>query len=119
MKILLIEPDRSTAEAVTDYLSAQKHTVTWVRTAAAAIAAADKKHPDCVVLELALGTHGGIEFLHEFKSYADLQAIPVLAFTLQYFEDTSQLKKLGVAAYLYKPKTSLLQLSAAIKQLAT
>src|SRR3954465_15447238 len=80
-----------------------------------AVMVADQHQPDLVILELQLVEHSGIEFLYEFRSYAEWQGIPAIIHSLVppgEFQSNRQLleDELGVAAYLYKPRTSLRQL---------
>ena len=124
MNILLIEPDRLLAETYFQALQGAGHRVTAVHGAQAAITAADQAKPDIVLLELQLVTHSGIEFLYEFRSYRDWQAIPVLVHTHVppgEFTDSWELMRgeLGVYGYLYKPHTSLRQLLRVTSEFAT
>jgi DNA-binding response OmpR family regulator len=119
-RILLVEPDRVLAETYQQALLNGKHKVVVCAGAQAAITAADKRQPDLVILELQLVEHSGIEFLYEFRSYPEWQAIPVLVQTTVppvEFTDNWQLLKnsLGVTNYLYKSQTSLRQLLAAVQ----
>jgi DNA-binding response OmpR family regulator len=107
-QILLIEPDLLLAETYRRALAADGHKVTVCAGAQAAITAADRTKPELVILELQLIEHSGFEFLYEFRSYPEWQAIPVLVQTgvsPGEFADNWQLLKreLGVNAYLYKP----------------
>lgn len=111
-QILLIEPDRVLAEMYHQVLSAAGHKVTQVAGAQSALVAADKAQPNIVILELQLIEHSGIEFLYEFRSYPDWQNIPVILHTQvppAEFNNNRQLLKeqLNIAAYLYKPHTTL------------
>jgi two-component system alkaline phosphatase synthesis response regulator PhoP len=117
--ILLIEPDRLLAETYRQALIGAGHDVVVCAGAQSAVLAADQLQPDLVILELQLIEHSGIEFLYEFRSYQDWQTIPVLVQTQVppgEFNDTQQLlrRELGVTTYLYKPRTSLRQLVAAV-----
>jgi two-component system, cell cycle response regulator len=119
-RILLIEPDRLLGNIYAKALTAAKHRVTTSPGAQAAITAADRDRPDLVILELQLVEHSGIEFLYEFRSYPEWQAIPVLIHSQvppAEFSGSDQLLKaeLGVAAYLYKPRTSIHDLLAAVR----
>ena len=114
--ILLIEPDRSLAESVTEALSSKKTKVAWVTGAQEAIASADKQCPDLVILELGLPSHNGIEFLYEFRSYNEWVTIPVIMFTMQQVAAPELLKKLGVISYLYKPTTALAKLGQVVHE---
>jgi DNA-binding response OmpR family regulator len=118
--ILLIEPDRLLAETYRQALAAAQHQVVVCAGAQAAITAADCLTPDLVILELQLVEHSGIEFLYEFRSYPEWQAVPVLVQTsvppAEFAESWQILKReLGVNDYLYKPQTSLRQLTAAVR----
>jgi len=116
MHILLVEPDSVQAAAIQQTLSRKDgssrpaHTVAIATSAQTAIAQADQKRPDAVVLELMLLAHNGIEFLHEFRSYPEWADVPVVLFTAQWIADPSSFKKMGNVTYLYKPTTSLADL---------
>jgi len=118
--ILLIEPDRMLAETYRQCLVDAGHTVVPCASAQAAILAADQQRPDVVILELQLIEHSGIEFLYEFRSYSDWQAIPVIVQTQvppKEFTSNARLleHELGVSTYLYKPLTSLASLLTAVR----
>jgi DNA-binding response OmpR family regulator len=121
MKVLLIEPNQSLGNTYRRAFETSGHTVAWRRTAQTAITAADQTRPDVVVLELELVGHSGIEFLYEFRSYADWQTIPVIVNTFTSEENfvlqRHQFQALGVVACLYKPTTSLSQLTRTINTL--
>lgn len=122
MHILLIEPDTLLAATYKAALEASKHTVTWTRTAQQAVFAADEQKPSVVVLEPQMARHNGIEFLYEFKSYPEWQAIPIVILTMlptAELEGLAVLRRdLGVAAILGKSQTSLPQLCEAVAEAA-
>lgn len=115
-RILLIEPDVVLARQYQEALAA--YDMTWARDAQAAINTADTQPPDLVVMELLLAGHSGIEFLYEFRSYADWKHVPIVIMSRLNRADIpvhgAALEQLGVRAYLYKPDTSL----AALKRKA-
>jgi DNA-binding response OmpR family regulator len=118
-RILLIEPDRVLAESYVQALIHAGHEVQAAGGAQAAVMSADAILPDLVILELQLVEHSGIEFLYEFRSYADWQDVPVIIHSQvppAEFADNRQLLRgeLGVKTYLYKPRTSLAELLAAV-----
>jgi len=120
-EILLVEPDSRLAATYAKTLQAAGHHVTTVPSAQTAIVAADTALPDLVILELQLVEHSGIEFLYEFRSYPDWQAVPVIIQSQvppAEFSDNWQLlqNELGVQAYLYKPRTSLRRLLAQVQE---
>jgi CheY-like chemotaxis protein len=74
-----------------------------------------------LILDLVLANHrSGIEFLYEFRSYPEWQNLPVVIFSHVAAEDLKgcldSLKQLNVAAYRYKPTTSLSELAQSIDQ---
>ena len=109
--ILLIEPNTLLRQTYAQALSTAGYKVQAAPGAQQAIHAADIQTPGVVVLELQLIGHNGIEFLHEFRSYAEWQHIPVIINTsipAEHLADSlGGLKELGVVAVLYKPRTSL------------
>lgn len=118
--VLLIEPNAVLARTYAQALEHAGHTVAQAFTAQEGIHAADEHTPDVVVLELQLSSHNGVEFLHEFRSYAEWQHIPVVVHTVivpHVIEPTlAPLQDLGVRACLYKPRTTLGQLLSAVNQ---
>lgn len=110
--ILLIEPNTLLAKSYTEALRHAGHTVAHVTGAQAGIDAADRQKPDIVITELHLPGHSGIEFLHEFRSYAEWMRVPVILNTVL---SAAQLapavdalhRDLGIREVLYKPRTSL------------
>lgn len=115
MHVLLLEPDRMLAETYRKSLLYAGHSVTPCASAQAAILAADQQQPDVILVELQLIEHSGIEFLYEFRSYTDWQAIPVIIHSSvpqhEFAQNWKLLRtQLGVQKYLYKPHTSLAQI---------
>lgn len=120
MNVLLIEPNSLLGDVYRRALTARGHTVRWCRDAQAAVHAADGTTPDVVLLELQLPKHSGIEFLYEFRSYPEWQGVPVILHTLVPEQELESQRHhfgpLGIAAYLYKPQTSLVQLGRAVDE---
>lgn len=121
MKILLIEPDRLLQKQYAEALISAGYKLRVVGDAQAGILAADKISPDLVVLEPLLASHGGMEFLYEFRSYSEWQNIPVVINSRVSSDDLGLSQKLQselrVAAVLYKPESSLKKLLEVIKGL--
>jgi DNA-binding response OmpR family regulator len=120
-KVLLIEPDGVLARTYIKALEFAGHSVVQARSAQQAIDAVDAGKPDIVVLELQLVTHDGIEFLHELRSYSEWQDVPVIVLsglTRGLFEQARQTlqRDFGVQHCLYKPRTSLEQLTRIITE---
>jgi len=119
MHVLLIEPDTIQATNYSEALRRAGHSVAHARSAQSAVQLADTGNkPDVVVLELQLPQHNGIEFLYEFRSYPEWQAIPAVIHTFVPVRDlkhaTTLTQELGVREILYKPTTSLQELCEAV-----
>lgn len=123
-RILLIEPDAILARIYAQALECEGHVVVLQTSAQRAIMQADEQRPDVIILELQLASHSGIEFLYEFRSYADWQQIPIVLFTnvpASEFVDTWDVLRdgLGVSAYLHKSSTTLAQLLRSVREVTT
>jgi two-component system response regulator AtoC len=117
--ILVIEPDKTMAATIRQYLE-PRFEVSVCHDAQSAISAADESRPDVVVLELAMPKHNGAAFLQEFRTYPDWIDIPVIIYSHIPREDTGlsehEWHKLGVVTYQYKTTSKLANLSNAIEQ---
>lgn len=117
-RILLIETDRLIANNLTMYFTGKGHQVDWQQELQSAIDAADNHTPDIVLLDLMLCGRSGVEFLFEFRSYPDWQEVPAVLYSNISVKDlgktTASFEDLNVAAYHYKPTTSLMQLAHSI-----
>lgn len=122
MHVLLVEPDKLQAGAIAAALERAGHAVAHAVSAQAAIHLADEQTPDVVVLELQLPRHNGVEFLYEFRSYAEWLRIPAVVYTFvpgRELEPAATLRaELGVTQILYKPTASLAQLVMAVQAAA-
>ena len=118
MHILLIEPNRLLAEQYCRFFESRGHSIEWREDAQSGIVAADSTKPDVVITELLLAGHSGVEFLYEFRSYADWLNVPALLLSSVRKEMAGirdkTLVELGVTTYLYKPDTSLRKLELAV-----
>lgn len=119
--VLLVEPNTLLAKTYTQAIQHAGHTVVHASGAQAAIHAADKQTPDLVILELQLPLHSGIEFLHEFRSYTDWAAVPVVVNTALSPGRMARAKEplvrdLGVSAIFYKPRTTLQDIVRSVRE---
>jgi CheY-like chemotaxis protein len=119
--ILLLETDHILAKNLGIFLRGLGHEISWCVEPQEAIDNADKNPPDVIVLDLMLANHrSGIEFLYEFRSYPEWQNLPVVIFSHVAAEDLrgclDSLKQLNVAAFRYKPTTSLTELAKSIDE---
>lgn len=118
--VLIIEPDRPLARTYALALRHAGHQARACATAQAAVQLADEWQPDIVALELQLVAHSGIEFLYEFRSYADWQHIPVIIHSnvppAEFNDSVDMLKRhLRISSYRYKPDTNLKALLQAVE----
>jgi len=118
-KILLIEPNPLLASVYTQAFRHVGHDVQHATEAQGAIYAADTSKPDVVILEIQLGGHDGIAFLHEFRSYNEWHDTPVIINTYLKPAALEGVRSafehdLGVSQWLYKPRTTLAQLLALV-----
>ncbi len=114
-KILLIEPDVLLASTYSAALAKHGHQVAVACNAQSALDAADELEPEIILLELQLVSHSGIEFLYEFRSYPEWQAIPIIVLShvppTEFKQSAGVLQsQLGVIDYYYKPHVSLQKL---------
>jgi DNA-binding response OmpR family regulator len=118
--VLLIEPNLMLARQYKSYLEARGHRVRVCEDAQRGIMAADESKPLAVIVELLLAGHSGIEFLYEFRSYAEWKQIPIIVFTSLAPHEIDmpprQLAELGVSACLYKAETSLARLNTVLQR---
>jgi CheY-like chemotaxis protein len=113
--VLLLEPDTVLARTYMQCLQHVGHIVQICREGQEAIQVLDTFMADVIIMELQLVGHGGVEFLHELRSYPDWQPLPVIINTSVTPQALSPLREAltrdaGVAVCLYKPRTSLHQL---------
>jgi DNA-binding response OmpR family regulator len=117
-RILLIETDRPLANNLCQFLSGAGHEVDWHVNPQDAMDSADKQSPDAIVLDLLLAGRSGIEFLYELRSYPDWQTLPVIIFSSlsprELSSASDSLHQLNIAAYHYKPSTTLAELARSI-----
>lgn len=119
-RVLLIEDDIFLHQLYADYLSRSGLIVTGAYDAQEGLNLLDEYGADCIVLDLMLPAHNGIEVLHELQTHADWATIPVLILSAQKPQQITgikdQLARCNVKDYLYKPLTNPQLLIQAIKK---
>ncbi len=117
--ILLIEPDKAMQANIVEALNELGRVIVQP-SAAKAVSWAHDSVCDVVVMELSLGGHSGFEFLYEFRTYKDWENIPILVYSGLKLDvsicNSRAWEKLKIAAFLYKPQTSLAELKAKIEE---
>lgn len=110
-KVLLIEADKIIAGNLARKLAQAGYEVDWQVGPQAGIDSADSAPPDAVILDLLLAGRSGVEFLYEFRSYPEWQAVPVIIYSHVSEAELSAshpaLAELGVRAFHYKPTATL------------
>ncbi|MFI0909520.1 response regulator transcription factor [Streptomyces abikoensis] len=101
--ILVVDDDPTVAEVVTGYLQKVGHTVTHAATGEAALAEADRRRPDLVVLDLMLpGDLDGIDVCRALRATHD--RLPVIMLTARGDEEDRILGlEVGADDYVTKP----------------
>ena len=119
-RVLIVEPDVVLAKTYVAAFENADFLAFTARTAQSAIDRADEQAPDCIILELQLPGHNGVEFLYELRSYAEWQNVPVIINTYtpssEFVRFHEVLQTLGVVEILYKPQTTLQRLIAAARR---
>ena len=120
--ILLLESDSLLATGIKRYFADANHQVYAHNDPQAAVAQADQQLPDVIITELQLAGRSGIEFLYEFRSYPEWQAVPVIVHSNLHPQDiqaySTVFKELNIHTYLHKPTTSLARLLDSVEQAA-
>ena len=119
--VLLLEPDRVLSRTYAQALEHVGHWAYGAQTGQEAIEALETFKADVIVLELQLAGHGGIEFLHELRSYPEWQNLPVIINTNLPPQALAPLwaalqRDAGVTICLYKPRTNLQQFLRAVNE---
>lgn len=118
--VLLVEDDRWLGEMYQAGLVRAGLSCLMVHSAQEAVTTLDAVSVRCVVLDMMLPNHNGIEVLHELQSYSDWQSLPVLVLSTikqsQFGMDGRQWQQYGVVDYLYKPQTKPAQLACTVEK---
>lgn len=118
--VLILEPDRLLAKTYQRALAHDGYDVSYATSGQEAVDIADQKIPDLIILELLLPAHNGLEFLYEFRSYGEWQAIPIIVNTVIPSKDLGLVaetinKELGIKEWHYKPQTDIQSLLRSVK----
>lgn len=119
-RVLLLESDRLLADTISQALRKHGHSVDWQVEPQAATDSLDSQMPNVIIMDLMLAGRSGIEFLYELRSYPEWQTLPVIIFSHLSPHELSQsvdsLNQLNIAAFHYKPTTSLENLVQSVEQ---
>src|SRR4051794_22112497 len=100
-RVLVVDDEQSLAKVVASYLERDGHDVECVFDGPAAVAAARRRPPDVVVLDLGLPGLDGIEVCRQLRTFTDCYVVMLTARS----DEVDKLVGLGVGAddYLTKP----------------
>ncbi|OVE79262.1 hypothetical protein BVY00_00880 [bacterium G20] len=120
-RILFIEADRILGSNARAVLKRAGHGVDWHVDPQAAMDSADAVRPDIVILDLMLAGRSGVEFLYEFRSYPEWSDVPVIVYSNVPADEFNAtyvgFNELDIAAYYYKPTSSIAELANSIEHL--
>ncbi len=120
-RILFIESDRILGGNACRIMKRAGHGIDWHVDPQAAMDSADAVRPDIVILDLILAGRSGIEFLYEFRSYPEWTDVPVMIYSSVSAEDFNSadvgFKHLNIAAYHYKPATTIAELLMSVERI--
>ena len=121
-RILFIEPDRLLGANARKIFKRAGNEVNWQVDPQAAIDSAAETNSDVIVLDLLLAGRSGVEFLYEFRSYPEWSRLPVIIYSdisPEEFKGANVgFTQLNIAAYHYKPTTSITELCNSIEKVA-
>jgi len=100
-RILLVEDEERIAEVVQQYLERDGHMVVWAATGGAALAAAARRRPDLVVLDIGLPDMSGEDVCRRLREGSDVPIIMLTARDAE--EDLVRGLQLGADDYVTKP----------------
>jgi CheY-like chemotaxis protein len=119
-RVLVVDDNLDSAEAVCEYLRKAGHTVECQHDGRQALASVIHAIPDVVVLDLMMPEMDGPSFLEVVRSYLRLQSLPVVVLTaLPESPMVERARHLKVNAILIKAKASLEDVRKAVEEAAT
>ncbi len=103
-RVLLIEDDALTREAMTDLLELNGHQVAVAEDGEEGLQAVYDYYPDVILLDFSLPKMHGWDVASEIQKDSDVRHIPIIAMTAHVMVATEETAKaVGCAAYLTKP----------------
>lgn len=103
-KILVVEDDEKTREAMTDLLILGNHEVLHAEDGEKGLQAAREQKPDVILLDFSLPKMHGWAVAREIRNDPTIQHIPIVALTAHVMVATQETAlEVGCDAYLTKP----------------
>lgn len=119
-KILIIEDERSIAQAYGDHLTREGYGVIFAFDGFEGLVAAKKEMPDLILLDIVMPKMDGITMLRKLKEDPALDNIPVIILTnLESKESAMEAFKMGSSNYLVKTNYTLDDITSKIKDVIT
>jgi two-component system cell cycle response regulator DivK len=104
LKILHVEDNPANRMIVRDLLEFQGYQVVEAFDGGEALAAAEREHPDLILMDIQLPRVSGIEATRRIKANEDLRRIPIIAVTsFALSGDEQNAAAAGCDAYIAKP----------------
>jgi CheY-like chemotaxis protein len=102
--ILIIEDNKMNMEMATDLLEIANYNVLQAENAEDGIQIAKEKHPDLILMDIALPGMDGLEATRVLKKEKQTKDIPVVALTAHAMkDDNDEALKIGCSGYITKP----------------
>ena len=102
--ILIIEDNKMNMEMATDLLEIANYNVLQAENAEDGIQMAKEKHPDLILMDIALPGMDGLEATRVLKKEKQTKDIPVVALTAHAMkDDNDEALKIGCSGYITKP----------------
>jgi two-component system OmpR family response regulator len=115
-KVLVVEDDSLLQDMLSQQLSKDGWTVSYVKEGARTLEVARAEKPDIILLDLMLPGISGYDILSDLKKDAMLGGIPVIILSnLGQQEDVEKGMKMGAAGYMIKSNFTLDEVSAQMK----
>lgn len=103
-KILLIDDDQNMHQIIPLFLEDANHEVLSATSAPAGLEMASTDRPDLIILDMAMPSMDGGEFLKKLKTQAHTADIPVIIYTVHDLDELdSVVAEFKPAGYLRKP----------------
>lgn len=111
--VVLVEDEINIAEAIRFLLSNEGWRVETLANGTSAYEVIRNASPDLVILDVMLPGKSGFEILHDLRSDADLEALPILMLTARgQARDRDMAEKAGVSRFMTKPFSNTEMLEA-------
>ena len=117
--ILLAEDNEANINSIANYLGAKGYRILLARNGQEAVAQAQIKKPDLILMDIQMPEVGGLEAIERIRHDSNLVDVPIIALTaLAMPGDRDRCLAAGATAYLSKP-VKLKQLTTSIQRLLT